>query len=366
MNNLQASHFDPILQYNNNYVTSSVEAEKKESCPPGKEVPYRFHPVITPTNFAETQRKRRKVEKEQREVSIPEAQRIIRSNGNTQINKSINANRGYHQPSLPLYVEFQSKNADPQINDPSFHWAVLPESKDIIAEIPVLNEAEQLFAQGKALEIQGRYSEAFQRFAIAENKGHAEASHCMAIYYQTALDMWIKIAEHAQESGNDIGAFKCYKMAAQYGHEGAQNRLGLYYSLGQGTPDNLPDWENAFTCFQKASTLGHRDAACNLGACYEKGKGVLQSYFNAAQSYRLAGQHKTALFKLALLYKDGKGVEKNDQLSISLLKKSAKIAYNQNDLSHASRCIEIAASLGDLESSTHLGLCYLKNKGFKI
>lgn len=71
-------------------------------------------------------------------------------------------------------------------------------------------------------------------------------------------------------------------MAAQHGHPGAQNNLGVLYRQGRGSQN---DAKHAAEWFQKAADQGVAPAQYALGQMYLNGEGVEQSTEKAVELY---------------------------------------------------------------------------------
>ena len=79
--------------------------------------------------------------------------------------------------------------------------------------------------------------------------------------------------------------------AAEQGHAGAQNELGVMYSKGQGVPQ---DYHEAAKWYRKAADQGHAGAQFNLGGMYHVGQGVPQDDQEAAKWWRKAAEQGDA------------------------------------------------------------------------
>ncbi len=91
--------------------------------------------------------------------------------------------------------------------------------------------------------------------------------------------------------------------------------LALCYFSGIGTVENESE---AFKLFAEAAKGGYGFAKNYLGKCYENGCGTTINYKEAAKWYKDAVDNHSiasAAFLLACLYRDGKGVEKNIELT---------------------------------------------------
>jgi len=123
------------------------------------------------------------------------------------------------------------------------------------------------------------------------------------------------------------------------------------------------DYKFALQYFQKAKTPR---AYYYLAQMYEKGMGVEKDIFQAIEYYKLSNT-KEAKYELAQFYLTGEYTLKNPDISLSLLKESAKAGYNKaqfllgklyltdNDvtnknLSEAAKWLFLAAQNGNSEA----------------
>ena len=83
-----------------------------------------------------------------------------------------------------------------------------------------------------------------------------------------------------------VEAAKWYRKAAEQGHAGAQNSLGVAYDIGQGVPQNYAE---SAKWFARAAERGEVYAQNNLGIMYHNGHGVPQDFVEAYKWYSLAG-----------------------------------------------------------------------------
>lgn len=107
-------------------------------------------------------------------------------------------------------------------------------------------------------------------------------------------------AKRCRTAGDHSKAFTFFRAAAELGHIGAQNDLGVAYSQGKGVPE---DKKAAAFWFRKAAESNHATAQYNLGYYYEKGFGVerddaqaLQWYLKAAEQGDVDAQFKAGYF----------------------------------------------------------------------
>ena len=94
---------------------------------------------------------------------------------------------------------------------------------------------------------------------------------------------------------------------AEEGNVIAQNRLGLFYKVGKGVPQN---YGQAKRWFEEAARQGHAEAQINLGTLYLQGDAPPRSAQMALFWYgRAAEQGDVPAFaKLGLMYQEAQGV----------------------------------------------------------
>ena len=145
-------------------------------------------------------------------------------------------------------------------------------------------------------------------------------------------DMFQNGLEHYDKK-NYTEAVKWYRKAAEQGHAGAQNNLGVCYENGYGV---TKDYYEAVKWYRKAAEQGHAQAQCNLGICYRNGDGVTQDYYEAVKWYRKAAEqgHAGAQNNLGGCYYNGNGVTKDITEAVKWYRKAAEQAepYAQNNL----------------------------------
>jgi hypothetical protein len=105
-------------------------------------------------------------------------------------------------------------------------------------------------------------------------------------------------------------AVDSYLVAANKGHAGAQNNLGIMYKNGNGV---LRDYEQSVFWFRKAAEQGVAKSQYNLGVMYDNGQGVKQNHKEAAYWYRKASEkgYASAQNNLGVMYQLGQGVQQN-------------------------------------------------------
>ena len=105
--------------------------------------------------------------------------------------------------------------------------------------------------------------------------------------------------------------FDAVKKAAEQGHVGAQNNLGVMYANGDGVPE---DDTKAVRWYRQAAEQGLALAQNNLGVMYSRGEGVPEDDTKAVRWTRQAAEQGLALaqFNLGVMYANGEGVPEDD------------------------------------------------------
>lgn len=118
--------------------------------------------------------------------------------------------------------------------------------------------------------------------------------------YGRGLDKAFRVSE----------AVQWFRKAAEQGHAGAQNFLGVKYATGSGVRKDL---RQAVHWYRKAAEGGHAIGQANLGYMYLYGQGVSRDYQKALHWYRKAAEQGDARGQLYLgvSYWHGRGVLKD-------------------------------------------------------
>ena len=190
-------------------------------------------------------------------------------------------------------------------------------------------------------------------------------------------DMFQNGLEHYDKK-NYTEAVKWYRKAAEQGHAGAQNNLGVCYENGYGV---TKDYYEAVKWYRKAAEQGLADAQCNLGLCYEFAKGVTKSITEAVKWYRKAAEqgYANAQCNLGDCYYLGKGVTKNFAEAVKWYRKAAEQGYVlaqynlgvcyangegvTKDYAEAVKWYRKAAEQGYAYAQCNLGYCYDNGNG---
>jgi TPR repeat protein len=121
-------------------------------------------------------------------------------------------------------------------------------------------------------------------------------------------------------------ASKLYQEALVLGNNTAMNNLATMYGYGLGVPENHLE---EVRLLKLAVEGNNAIAMTNLGIMYEKGTYVIQDYEEAIKLYQKAASlnnsDSDAYFCHAMMYIEGRGVEKNNTTAIELLQKSCDL-----------------------------------------
>ena len=163
--------------------------------------------------------------------------------------------------------------------------------------------------------------EASDRFPMAAERSDADAQFYIGSLYCQGHD----VRENSEDYviPQDYGlAGMWFRKAADKGHSGAQNALGVFYHYGQGVEQ---DPKQAAAWYQKAAEHGDADAQNNLGNSYCYGNGVTQDFAQAAHWFRKASDqgHRGAQFSLGVLYDEGKGVPQDHATAAGWFRRAA-------------------------------------------
>ena len=105
----------------------------------------------------------------------------------------------------------------------------------------------------------------------------------------------------------------------------AQYFYGLLCYYGQGIPQNA---ELAIEYFQLAAEQGHEDATSNLGMILTYGDNGATRDDAAARKWLesgVANGHAASMWMLGVMYRDGRGVNRNHLRARSLFSKRRRI-----------------------------------------
>lgn len=170
-------------------------------------------------------------------------------------------------------------------------------------------------------------------------------------------------------------SFSYLKMAAENGGDEALMRLGNLYYKGIGTK---ADPEKAEQCYRKAWDAGNTLAGTMLGLIYiydhEDPESIKKGIAYLEQASREGDNNAFRELALCILY--GRGVERNEELGLKVLKNLAEEEkeplsmtamgnwyMNQRNLEKALPYFKQASDLGEPAAEFALGYCYLSGTG---
>lgn len=179
-------------------------------------------------------------------------------------------------------------------------------------------KCRELIPQGKAAYEAGRTEKAEDCFRKAGENGYPKGWYMLGCLYRDeglrddALDALEKAvsqgvqeaaeplalllydAAHArQELGDHQAAFASFTRSAELGNRESQYALGMYY----GSPQSYPgcnvrqNFARAVEWTLSAARQGHPDAECKMGKCYRDGRGVQKDEQQAREWYQKAAAH---------------------------------------------------------------------------
>ena len=195
-----------------------------------------------------------------------------------------------------------------------------------------MNNADELFEQGKRLFSIGQYENSFRLFLEAAEQGHSEAQYYVGDMYYEGLGVSVDMGESfiwmkkAAENGNVLAMTnvgRCYQYgdgvaidyekalewtmkAAENGDPMGLHNIATFYRDGSLLPK---DEDKAIAYFKKAVDKGLGRAMNNLGVIYQdRGE-----YSEAYKLYSMAAERKEPLAfgNLAHMHYQGLGCEKD-------------------------------------------------------
>lgn len=218
------------------------------------------------------------------------------------------------------------------------------------------------------------FTKAIYYTRMAAEKGLAQAQCNLGHFYYDGIVV-----------SRDYGeSFKWFQRAAEQGHTGGMVGVGRAYRFGNGVKKNL---DEAAKWFEKASQKNDSLGTLNLGLLYEE-EDALSDEQKAIELYRQAAKQGSpeAMYKLYMVYRDGRGVSNNEEEAEQWLTKSAEAGYawaqcelgyhfeymdwgryhetsHSNDMPVAIQWYRRSAEQNWPGGDYHLGLCYLEGKG---
>jgi TPR repeat protein len=221
-----------------------------------------------------------------------------------------------------------------------------------------------------------------------------------------------QIANAYYSKGDEIEAFKHFKLACDLGCMNSQIPMAHMYLHGTGVSQNIPEatkvyarWAEdgavtddefielrdfflergqhaeALKWYQLAAAQGDASAQNNLGTFYSSGRGISQDAAEAMKWYQLAAAQgeANAQFNLGVMFSNGQGVEQDfakalgwywlaaaeghahAQFNLAVMYENGK--GTQQDYGLAAKFYKLAAAQGDAVAQNNLGSMYGKGLG---
>ncbi len=152
--------------------------------------------------------------------------------------------------------------------------------------------------------------EAARWYRLAADRGDPQGAFSLALAY---------LRGRGVEENRQV-AIGWLEKAALTNHSGAIYNLGLLAIDGE-----IQDFDKARTMFSRAADLGNNDAAYALGLLYKQGRGVERDPQKAAQWFRKAAEDGivAAQVDLAVMLFNGDGVDKDEATAVRYFLKAA-------------------------------------------
>lgn len=132
-------------------------------------------------------------------------------------------------------------------------------------------------------------------YKLSAEHGYAAAQAYLGTCYYDGVGVAVDYNE----------AVRWYRLAAQQGFASAQCNLGLCYEQGHGVPQNNIE---AVKWYRLGANQGHGASRYNLGYCYEKGIGLERNYVEAINLYIESAEkdYSPAQYILGTFYATGR------------------------------------------------------------
>ena len=217
------------------------------------------------------------------------------------------------------------------------------------------NDLARMYFYGESVE--KNYLKAFELFNMAAQEDISDSFYFLGYLYLYGVDGGTnknyeaakKYFELAEPENNDHAA---HKLAVMYSHgwgvEQDFNKAIYYFTLEANLDSSITDadyhianmlslessqseknYSLAHKYFNKSVQSKNSSAMNNLAELYRLGKGVPIDYAKAIELYMQAIElgKGIAMLNMAELYRDGHGVQKNSDISVEWVKKSAGQGY---------------------------------------
>jgi hypothetical protein len=273
------------------------------------------------------------IDKQEKEQTIQEAQRIMEIVAKTYVAPSVT---DINRTSMGYWAGFKKfwqklclagKNI-PFISSPMFKrisWIVvltaifaivltpgMLDETELKTTLPTPQDVAVILAKAKRLVEKGQAEKALSLYLQLAEQGNAEAQFYTGLMYVNGQGI----------AKNDESAVSWFGKAAGQGYKEAQSKLGFMYAAGKGVAQNYN--LAVYWCYQ-AAVQGDIFAQYNLGLMYEKGQGVAQDDSLAVSWYSKAAAQGDARsqYNLAGMYAKGQGVVKDSYQAAVLYRKAA-------------------------------------------
>ncbi|MEE8371676.1 MAG: hypothetical protein V3R73_05960 [Sphingomonadales bacterium] len=143
-----------------------------------------------------------------------------------------------------------------------------------------------------------------------------------AVFFFSVPDIHDAEAASCREEIPELGSIYC---DARAGSKRAQYKVGKWYL---GGPDHDPDYKQAMKWFKKASARARVGRGVNSGGAGGD-YGPVHKDRVAGATLGKSGRHSGALYEMALLYLEGKGVKQSNKKAKKYMKLAAKEGNRQ-------------------------------------
>jgi uncharacterized delta-60 repeat protein len=169
--------------------------------------------------------------------------------------------------------------------------------------------------KARAADQAGDHATAFKQYRRAAGSGIPEAQVRLGQMYEQGIG-----TERNYEK-----ALEWYQKAAETGDLNGQAHLGMLFISPQG-PGAAAHLDQAFKWLKKPAEAGNARAQGGLGYLYKVGFYGVPANFSDALTWLLRGADQGdpfAQFHLSMMYMQGEGVAKNEELAVEYLRKAA-------------------------------------------
>lgn len=272
------------------------------------------------------------------------------------------ADGGDAQAQYELACLYEEGNGQEQDQEMAFYWYKKAAEG---GSIPAANKLSWIYSTGTKQVVTRDYVEAEKWCRIAAEAGNPSAQNRMGVFYE--------LGQGGLEQDYPE-AFKWYTIATENGSAIAMANLGNMYLNGRAVEK---DYSIARQWIEKAVNLGDAYACSRMGRIYEYGYGIDPDYVEAFNWY-MKGAEKgdsNSQHAIAYLLRNGKGCEKDLAASAEWYRKAIEngqendwyslgaVLYDLEQYEEAVRCFEKAYLSKYSGAATFLGYCYENGRG---